>query len=294
MGKKLTQEDFIERSIAIHGNKYDYKLVKYENAKTKIKIICKEHGVFEQLPLNHLYQHKGCQKCSNNVKKTKKEFIEDCLKIHGDKYNYSIVNYNGNKTKVEIICPEHGSFFQIASNHMNGADCPKCVGGVLQTQEEFIKKAIITHKYDYSYTYVKYKNNHTKIEIICPYHGSFWQRPNDHLSGKGCPKCKSIISKPEIELQDFIKSLGFKIKTNNRKILNGKELDIYIPELKKAIEFNGTYWHYHPDNFMAGKHSTKSKLCKSLNINLLHLREDLWNRNKEKMKKVIYKFLNYE
>ena len=76
--------------------------------------------------------------------------------------------------------------------------------------------------------------------------------------------------------------------------MNGKELDIYIPSLNKAIEFNGTYWHYHPDNFIPERHGNKSKLCKKLNISLLHLRQDLWLKDKQKMKKVIHKFLDFK
>ena len=158
----------------------------------------------------------------------------------------------------------------------------------------FINKSNIIHNYIYDYSLANYKSARSKVKIICKKHGVFEQSPDSHFSGRGCPKCVHKVSKPEIEVQDFIKSLGFKIKTNDRKIINPYELDIYIPELKKAIEFNGTYYHYSEKYFTPGKHSTKSKLCKSLNINLLHLREDLWNRNKEKMKKVIHKFLNFK
>ena len=294
MGKKLTTEEFIKKSQKIHGQKYDYGLVDYKNAHTKVKIICYEHGVFEQLPLNHINQKKGCSKCSNNIKKTTKQFVDECTLKFGNRYNYKLVDYSGNKNKIKIICSEHGIFEQVAVKHLNGANCPKCVGGVRKDTVSFTDRSIRIHGNKYDYSRVEYKNNSTTVVIICTEHGLFHQRPNDHLSGKGCPKCKSIISKPEIEVQDFVKSLGFKIITNNRKILNGKELDIYIPELKKAIEFNGTYWHYdktNPNCKPSCYHSTKSKLCKSKDINLLHLREDLWNRNKQKMKKVIHKFL---
>ena len=105
------------------------------------------------------------------------------------------------------------------------------------------------------------------------------------------PKCKNIISKPETEVQEFLKEFKYNFETNNRKLLNGKELDIYIPSLNKAIEFNGKYWHYN-ENFTPGKHSNKSNLCREKGIKLLHIREDLWLKNKEKMKQVVVKFLN--
>ena len=120
------------------------------------------------------------------------------------------------------------------------------------------------------------------------------QKANNHLNGKGCPKCKYIISKPEIEIQEYIKNLGFEILTNNRNIIKPKELDIYIPELKKAIEFNGEYWHYSKKHFIPGEHGLKSNLCRKKGIKLLHIRENLWIKNKEKMKKSIEKFLYYK
>ena len=120
----------------------------------------------------------------------------------------------------------------------------------------------------------------------------FEQTPKAHLYEKqGCPKCINIILKPEIELADFIKSLNYKILTSKRNIIKPYELDIYIPILNKAIEFNGTYWHYSKKHFIPGKHSNKSNLCREKGIKLLHIREDLWNRDKEKMKQIIQKFL---
>ena len=132
------------------------------------------------------------------------------------------------------------------------------------------------------------------MEIICNEHGSFWQSPQNHLHENNCPTCvfNQGVSKPEIEIQIFIRTFfNKKIITNTRKIINPYELDIYIPSLKKAIEFNGLYWHYHSDHFVPGKHAKKSNLCRKKGIKLLHIREDLWIKNPEKMKQLIQKFL---
>lgn len=233
------------------------------------------------------------------MKYTKDSFIEKAKEVHGVGYNYTLVDYINNKIKVRIICPFHGGFEQTPNNHLRGQKCPKCshinrISLKTKTTENFIEKSKLIHNNAYDYSKVNYINNSTKVKIICRKHGEFDQLPKEHLRQHGCPKCKNYVSKPEIEVQDFVKSLGFKIKTNDRKIINPYELDIYIPELNKAIEFNGTYYHYSKKYFIPGKHSTKSKLCKSKNINLLHLREDLWNHNKEKMKKVIHKFLDFK
>ena len=125
--KKLTTEGFIKRVRKVHGNRYDYSKVKYDDSKTRVIIICREHGEFEQLPFGHLYGQ-GCPKCSKYYKQkiTTEEFIKRAREIHGDRYDYSKVDYVNSKTRVIIICPKHGEFEQISSNHLIGQGCPKC------------------------------------------------------------------------------------------------------------------------------------------------------------------------
>jgi len=199
MSKRLTTQQFIEKAQEIHGYRYDYKLVQYKNSYTKVKIICPVHGIFEQIPNNHL-QGKGCFKCaikkvSNKKKKTTEQFIIDARKIHGYRYDYKLVQYKGSKDKINIICPVHGMFEQVSSSHLRGQGCPKC--GIDAVSENntgdlkyFINKANEVHGDRYDYKLVQYKNNYTKIKIICPVHGVFKQIPRNHTSLKyGCPKC---------------------------------------------------------------------------------------------------------
>ncbi|MCL2312944.1 MAG: hypothetical protein FWC41_10755 [Firmicutes bacterium] len=143
-------------------------------------------------------------------KLTRENFIEKAKSVHGEKYDYSKVEYNGNKDHVCIICTEHGEFWVTPVNHCskhNKCGCPKCVGRN-RTTEEFIEQSKKIHggKYDYSKTeYVDYK---TKVCIICPEHGEFWQSVCDHMfNGNGCPKCgtdklKKLFTK---NTNDFIK-----------------------------------------------------------------------------------------
>ena len=112
--RKLTTYEFIEKAKKVHGDKYDYSKVEYVNSRTKICIICPQHGEFWQTPNAHLMKE-GCPKCKGeNVSKvnrrTTNEFIEKAKKVHGDKYDYSKVDYKNNSTKVCIICPIHGEF----------------------------------------------------------------------------------------------------------------------------------------------------------------------------------------
>ena len=122
---KPSTEEFIKRAKEIHGDKYDYSLVEYKNNETKIKIICPIHGVFEQTPSGHLAG--GCAACSGIKKYTTEEFIKRAKETHGDKYDYSLVNYVNAHTKIKIVCPKHGVFFAIPANHLNRGDgCPYC------------------------------------------------------------------------------------------------------------------------------------------------------------------------
>ena len=124
--KRNTLNNFIEQAKSIHNDKYDYSLVEYVNNHTKIKIVCPKHGVFEQKPNSHIIGKSGCLICSGKYKSDKNFFIEKAKKIHGEKYDYSLVDYKNNNTKIKIICSEHGVFEQKPNNHLSGQKCPIC------------------------------------------------------------------------------------------------------------------------------------------------------------------------
>ena len=133
-------------------------------------------------------------------KLTQEEVIRRAISVHGNTYNYSKLEYKGTDTKVCIICKKHGEFWQTPYKHINSKqDCRKCMPDKLRkvfskNQSEIIKKASIVHENKYNYSNVKYINYHTKIEIICNFHGSFWQTPANHISsGQGCCKCNKHI-----------------------------------------------------------------------------------------------------
>ena len=194
--RRKTLEQFIKEAKTIHGDKYDYSKVNYINTDTKVCIICPEHGEFWQTPYHHLHS-KGCNICSGKTQKTTKQFIEEARKVHGDKYDYSKVEYVNASTKVCIICPIHGEFWQNPANHLQGQGCPACGNVKHKTTEDFIKEARKVHGDKYDYSKVEYKNANTKVCIICPIHGEFWQTPHMHLQGKGCKKCsiENIVAK---------------------------------------------------------------------------------------------------
>ncbi len=127
---RLTTEEFIFRARRVHGNKYDYALVEYSGAHIPVKIICREHREFEQKPKNHLSGY-GCQTCGRlaTVKArllTTEQFIAKAKRVHGDKYDYSLVSYERNYLPVKIVCLAHGQFEQIPNHHLSGHGCRKC------------------------------------------------------------------------------------------------------------------------------------------------------------------------
>jgi len=247
--KRLTNEKFIEKSKKIHGNRYDYSLVRYINISTKIDIICPEHGLFSVYPKNH-YTGSNCSKCRNEIlsKKfslTKEEFIKKGKEVHGDKYDYTLVEYINSNTKVNIICLEHGMFKQTPNNHMRHG-CLKCGKDILSdkfslTKEEFIKKAKEVHGDKYNYDNSSYYNYMTKVEIICLKHGIFKQTPNSHLSGQGCPTCRE--SKGEKRIREYLVKRG--IVFNGQKKFDGcinksnLLFDFYLPNRNILIEYDG-------------------------------------------------------
>ena len=197
MSKKLTTEEFIEKAREVHGDKYDYSKVEYVNTHVKVCIICPKHGEFWQTPHDHLKSE--CKECYNEKRgdlsrSNAEEFIKKAKLIHGDKYDYSKVNYLNNRTNVIIICPIHGEFTQTPNTHLNGSGCYQCNkhnGGVKQkfNKDFFIEKSKKIHNNKYDYSKVNYKNINKKVCIICPIHGEFTQTPYNHLKGSGCPLC---------------------------------------------------------------------------------------------------------
>jgi hypothetical protein len=189
-GRSLSREEVVAGFLAKHGpNRYDYSKVEYVTSETKICIICPEHGEFLQTP----YEHKrgaGCPKCAGLAKLTTEEAIADFEAVHGTgAYDYSKVEYVNAQTKVCIICPEHGEFWQKPNAHKSGKGCSKCVGRDLSTGEVIVEFEVVHGVSTYDYTKVNYVDARTNVCIICPLHGEFWQSPNKHKGGHGCPAC---------------------------------------------------------------------------------------------------------
>ena len=300
--KKHNKESFIEKSKIRHKNRYNYNLVNYVNSKTKVKIICPIHGLFEQSPLKHI-GGSGCQICGGTIKSSLDDFIEKANNIHNFEYNYQFVNYQDNKTKINICCKKHGIFHQIPSNHLKGVGCPKCSNKHKPSNEEFIEKANKIHNFLYRYNNVKYINCKTEVEIECLLHGIFKQTPNSHLRGRGCKICNT--SHGEIKIESILKENDIiylrQFSFNNLVYKKALKFDFAIfddkNELKCLIEYNGEQ-HYNFRGQFGMKEeifdecivrdNLKIKYCEENKINIFTIRydEDVNLRMSEIMQKI--------
>jgi len=255
-------ENFIRKSIIKHGEKYDYSKTNYINSNTKVEILCKTHGEFLQVPHSHL-SGRGCKKCGNDLNtikktKTKEDVISEAISVHGNKYDYSKVNYVKGKIKVTITCKEHGDFQQTLDAHICGNQgCPNC--GIeknkikrTKTQEQYIKEITLVHGNTYDYSKVKYINDFSKICISCKIHGDFFQKASNHLLGRGCNLCANIVrgaikrKSKEKFIEDSMKVHGDKYDYSNVEYTNSVEKVSVICK-------NHGIFNISPSNHISGK-----------------------------------------
>ena len=248
---KSNTREFIEKAKKVHGDKFDYSKVNYVDNRTKICIICPEHGEFWQRPINHLNSEYGCLKCSKKrpntgIKLNQDDFIKRAKEKHNNKYDYSKVDYKNTDTKVCIICLEHGEFWQTPHHHLAGRGCSLC-GKKQLTNEEWVLLATQIHDGKYDYSKTNFKGRRTPITIICPIHGEFEQYPIPHLNGVGCPQCGNKKSqKEEMVLKSLQENFDNVIyQYTNKTFLKGKNerknltLDFYLPDYNIGIEYQG-------------------------------------------------------
>jgi hypothetical protein len=193
-----TTEEFIQRAKERHKDEYDYSPTKFLGATENLVIRCYIHGLFFQLPNNHI-QGRGCIQCGRLKRADKvriftiEEFIKQAKNIHQDLYDYSLVKLD-NPNNVEIKCSEHGLFIQSIYTHLRGSGCQKC-GNIRRnkknalTQKEFLDKAYQVHGNIYGYFYSVYTSEKNNVDIECFIHGRFLQSAAAHMNGQGCPKC---------------------------------------------------------------------------------------------------------
>jgi peroxiredoxin len=267
--KYTSKENFVARARAIHGDKYDYSSVEWQNgmkAITKVAITCPAHGVFVQRISEHAQAEHGCYKCHKTpTTHSLSGLLTRFVGVHGNKYDYSSVVWTPDtnlQTKVTIICKDHGAFQQAVGGHTKGRGCQSCAGQERYSSvDNIVKRAHSIHGNRYDYSRVEWTdttNAASKITIICTKHGEFTQRIGDHISdSNGCPKCKA--SRGEVAIGTWLDN--YKVRYNQehkfpncRNPGTGKQLrfDFYLPDHNTCIEFHGGQ-HYKPFDFVGGR-----------------------------------------
>lgn len=198
--KKINTKTLIKEFTETHGDRYDYSLVNYINSSTKVEIVCREHGPFMQNPTLHK-KGANCPECSGLKRMNSVSFIKKAIAVHGGKYDYRMVDYKNNKSKVSIICPSHGEFKQNPNNHLSGHGCPYCGNTVPHDTKWFVEQATKVHGSRYSYQQANYTGLDNKVTVICQEHGPFEQTAAHHLKGCNCPVCSNTVP---IDLASFL------------------------------------------------------------------------------------------
>jgi hypothetical protein len=315
------QAEFIKKGKEKYSDKFDYTLVKYTNATSKVNIKCNIHDfMFPTTPVNHLQKNGGCTKCKSeslhNLKgKGVEQFITEAKQTHGDKYDYSKVVYINTDTPVIIICKIHGEFPQRPDCHINREqNCPDCAiieNGInlRLTKEEFVKKCIQRFGDIYDYSDSIYTGGINRIIIKCKKHGYFTARTASlhYIDGVGCPNCSGTgYSKVQIT---WVEYEAFKNNIYIRHALNSNEyripdsrysVDGYCKETNTVYEFHGDYYHGNPKiyysdvlntkmNKTMGELYKKTQLKKEYIISLGYNYIEMWENDWMKMIRVVKK-----
>lgn len=314
---RYNTEEFIDLSKKKFPNKFIYDNTVYVNNSTNVNIKCKIHGLINIKPVVHLRSDYGCQKCAvESVAKQSRldntEFLNRANKIHNDKYDYVKTKYINAKEYVIITCHktnvlgvEHGDFQQKPHNHLNGEGCPKCLGKH-KTTEEVVHT--MKQKFGDLFDFSKFEFLGDKMNsiIICKKHGEFKKSYRYMMNSKhGCNKCEKQKYYYENNLYEFIRN-KFKhldVERNirpdwlkNNKSGKNQELDIYIPSLKIAIEYQGRHHFldiYGNNNLkhLQDLDLEKFNKCTELGIKLFYFTKDGRNIPTTYIDKI---YVNYE
>lgn len=278
-GKKKNTEMFKDELRNIYGDIYNLDDVVYVNAATPVKLVCSKHGAFEKKPKD-LLCGRGCVSCGNESaarklseqkRYTQDDFVRISKEKHGDKYDYSQSKYICSSSKVYIICPDHGGFWQIAGEHMQGTACPKCAGHN-KTTEEFKEQLKAVHGNTYILDKVVYVNAETKVCMVCKKHGDFFVIPNNVLNGNGCPQCHR--HKGEERVEKYLKENGIdyipqQVFPNESLLAQNKSfrVDFYLPKNNAIIEYNGGQ-HYFPVKIFGGENAFEKQQDRDLALRI--------------------------
>lgn len=243
MPRPFDLEAALKTAAEVHGGFYLYDRIRYSGVRKKVEIVCPDHGPFWQRIDHHVNGHK-CRKCAARALSAKvlpsfDEFKAAALKVHADRYGYPGQPYAGKHSKVSVVCPDHGPFLQRAGRHLSGMGCAVCAqkgvaAGRRLTTDGFIVRAKAVHGDKYDYRPSRCTGTHRPLAVGCRQHGVFWQRPANHLSGKGCPQCARYGFQQGAPAFLYVLYSG---PANAFKIGVTNNFDQRLPQLTRAAPF---------------------------------------------------------
>ncbi len=250
-----------------------YKLLsEYKGTKTKVKLRCPRNHIWEVKP-NTFKTGKRCIKCSGLCPIQAEKDFKELLESVGYKL---IGEYKGTQIKVKIRCNK-GHEYKVIPNSFKSMNsrCPICSGKCpIQTKKDFIE---LLERVGYELL-SEYKGALKKVKLRCKEGHEYRVIPNSFKRGNRCPECFESRSHKEIDILNYVKSSineevisGDRTQITNPRTGNYLELDIWIPALNKAIEFNGTYWH--SSEYSKYKDGIKREYCDVNNIDLMVIEE---------------------
>jgi hypothetical protein len=277
--------------VKSYDGPYDFSESIYAGMNHDVYFKCPNHGEMK-MAAKYAMQGKQCVKCSYEARRGRNRFdtasaVARFTYVHGSTYDYSKVTYNGQQKHVTIICKKHGEFQQKPEFHWTGSGCPQCFhedrrgSSQRDTLETFTEKTRNIFGDLFELSDVVYKNSQSDIDVLCTKHQSVCKtKPNWLLNGcNPCPQCNHMKSSGEDTVFSLM-STYTEAEQRNRTILKPKELGIYLPKHKLAIEYCGMFWHsYGSEDEARSKkndHYNKYKACKDQGIRLITLYESEW------------------
>lgn len=263
----IDTEHFIREANKVHDNFYDYSKTIIKKRCENIIVTCPIHGDYLCNPLNHLNGCR-CNKCATSIGADKIRHSNDRIYTElRNKYpNYEFKDLSDDRQKrskyVTVICPVHGEQRSSVADLLDTDwSCNLC--RLDKNREKykniFIKKAIEIHGNKYDYSNVEYIDSSTKVKIICPVHGVFYQTPSHHLNRRGCPKCGFSVLERQVAVMLERNNIEYCYEWTNKDVLGKQSVDFYVVNTKICIECQGKQ-HFYPVAVFGGEKTFKDTL----------------------------------
>ncbi len=253
--REIDNDLFLQLAKDKHGERYNYDKTKYYKSNLKVIITCPTHGDFNMRPNNHL-NGQGCPSCGGKDEITIEDIKKRNFDKYGTKYDVLTKTYINADNKITFKCNKHNHIFHSTIyHHLKSHACKYCLKEHIasltaENVHSFKERAKEIHHNKYDYSMVNYRGNKIPVHIICKKHGSFYQRPDGHITGSGCPVCAG--SEGERKIFNFLKNKDINFIREYKLPGYKYRYDFYLPDYNLLIEYHGQQ-HYKPIPLWGGK-----------------------------------------